>query len=211
MNKFVITGIQGCGKGTQAQMLTTEFGLVHINVGEIIRWNIENHTKVAARINRLVASGQMVPDEIIEEIVGHRLDEHDWNFGFVLDGFPRNHAQTMFFLESYDADAVIHIRIPDDVVLKRVLSRRLCNRCNLDYNLIYHRPAVADTCDICGGELEKRPDDNKASISERIKDYHNKTEPVLDLFRQKELVIEIDGDDTPENVQRAIRGQLGFS
>lgn len=208
MNKFVIMGIQGCGKGTQARLLKEALDLVHIGVGDIIRWNIENHTKVAARIKRIVASGQMVSDEIVEEIVHARLEQHDWNFGFILDGFPRNPAQTYFFMECYDVDAIIHITIPDDVVIQRVLARRLCPQCNLDYNLIHHRPAVADTCDICGGKLTQRADDNEQAVRERIADYHEKTEPVLELFRRKERVIEIEGGDDPETVQKQIFARL---
>jgi len=107
MYKYVIMGIQGCGKGTQAAMLAKDFNLVHISVGDIFRWHLQSHTKLAARIGRCTAAGELVPDEIVEEIVRARLDQHDWNFGFILDGFPRNRRQAEFFLESYDVDAVI--------------------------------------------------------------------------------------------------------
>ena len=91
MHKYIIMGAQGCGKGTQAKMLKEAYNLVHISVGDILRWNLQAHTKLAARITRIMAEGQLVPDEVVEEIVRRRLDEHDWNYGFVLDGFPRNH------------------------------------------------------------------------------------------------------------------------
>ena len=117
MHKYVIMGVQGCGKGTQAKMLADDFDLVHISVGDLFRWNIQNHTKLAARIKRIIVEGQLVPDEIVEELIRKRLDDHDWNFGYILDGFPRNGRQALFFLESYDIDAVIHIDVPDDVVL----------------------------------------------------------------------------------------------
>ena len=109
MYKYVIMGIQGCGKGTQAKLLSKDFNLVHISVGDIFRWHIQSHTKLAARIARSTAAGELVSDDIVEEIVRDRLDEHDWNFGFILDGFPRNRRQAEFFLESYDIDAVIQI------------------------------------------------------------------------------------------------------
>ena len=124
MHKYVIMGVQGCGKGTQARMLAKDFDFVHICVGDIFRWNIQNHTKLGARVNRIVRAGKLVSDELVEEMIRRRLEKHDWNFGFILDGFPRNIAQAEFFLESFDIDAVISINVPDDVVKARVLSRR---------------------------------------------------------------------------------------
>ena len=210
MHKYIIMGVQGCGKGTQAKMLAAKFGLVHISVGDIFRWHIQSHTKLAARIRRLTAAGQLVPDEIAEEVVKGRLDQHDWNYGFILDGFPRNRHQAEFFLESYDIDAVLHIQVPDAVVLERVLNRRLCERCRLDYNLIFHRPATADVCDVCGGRLIARADDTPAAVRHRISDYHDKTAPILDLFRRKELVLEADGTKPAADVQTDLRAQLGL-
>ena len=100
MRKYIITGVQGCGKGTQAIMLAKDFNLVHISVGDIFRWHIQSHTKLAARIQRFTVEGKLVPDELVEEVVKQRLDQHDWNYGFILDGFPRNEIQASFFLES---------------------------------------------------------------------------------------------------------------
>src|SRR5262245_65643045 len=106
MHKYVITGVQGSGKGTQAKLLCEALDLVHISVGDIFRWNIQNHTKLGARVRRLVDAGELVSDEVVDEVVRERLARHDWNYGFVLDGFPRNRMQAEFFLESYDVDAV---------------------------------------------------------------------------------------------------------
>jgi adenylate kinase len=193
MHKYVIMGVQGCGKGTQAKLLSKRFDLTHISVGDIFRWNIQTHTKLAARIKRIMDAGKLVPDEIVEEVVRRRLDEHDWNYGFVLDGFPRNRPQAEFFLESYDIDAVILIDVPDEVVYQRVQARRLCSRCGLDYNLMHHRPAVDNCCDVCGSELKIRSDDRSEAIQLRLADYHAQTRPVVELFRSKELVVEVDG------------------
>ena len=210
MHKYVIMGVQGCGKGTQAKRMAEAFDLVHISVGELFRWNIQSHTKLAARINRIISAGKLVPDDIVEEIVRRRLDMHDWNFGFILDGFPRNRPQAEFFLESYDINAAIMIQVPDELVLKRVLSRRICSQCGLDYNLIFHRPEKEDTCDVCGGQLETRADDNEEALQRRLNDYHTKTAPILDLFRRKELVIEVDGTKSPDEVQNFIWSRLGL-
>ena len=209
MHKYIIMGPQGCGKGTQAKMMQEDLGLVHISVGEILRWNIENHTKIAAVVKRFYSKGELVPDDIIDNIVQRRLERHDWNYGFILDGFPRNRSQTEFFLESYDINVVIHIHITDETVLKRTLSRRVCSGCGLDYNLIYHRPISPDICDFCKGKLASRSDDNEDTIRERLHEYHKRTEPVLTLFKKKELVIQIDGEQGCEDVQQEIRAKLG--
>ena len=210
MHKYIILGVQGCGKGTQAAMLKKDFDFVHINIGAIFRWNIQNHTKMGAKVNRFVCAGKLIPDETVNQILRDRLEEHDWHYGFILDGFPRNRAQTEFFLENYDIDAVIYIKISDEIVLKRILSRRLCSECGLDYNLIFHRPKVLDTCDVCGGNLISRSDDNTVSIKARIQEFHSEIDRILELFGKKERIITIDGTKSPEAVQLNIREQLGL-
>ena len=166
MHKYIIMGVQGCGKGTQAKLLTKDF-----------------------------------------DIVIRRLAEHDWNYGFVLDGFPRHRPQAEFFLESYDVDAVIHIEVPDETVL----SRRLCPVCNLDYNLIHHRPEVENRCDVSNGELAIRGDDTEEAVRARLRDFHKKTEPVLELFMNKELVLQVDGAKSAEEVHDDILSALNVS
>lgn len=208
MRKYIIMGAQGSGKGTQAKMLADDLDLVHISVGDIFRWHVQKHTKVGARVKRIVASGQLVPDEMVAEVVRSRLDQHDWNYGFILDGFPRNASQARFFLESYDIDAVIHIDVPDAAVVDRILSRRLCSQCGLDYNLIFHRPAVADTCDVCRGKLVLRADDTAEAVRDRLRDYREKTQPILDLFLAKEFVVTVDGTRPPAEVQAELRRRL---
>ncbi len=205
MHKYVIMGVQGSGKGTQARLLKEELDLTHLSVGDVFRWNIQSHTKLGARIKRIVAAGELVPDSIVEEVVRARLEEHDWNYGLILDGFPRNRPQAEFFLESYDVDAVILIDVPDSVVLERILSRRLCSGCGLDYNLIHHRPAVPGTCDVCKGPLLIRADDKPEAVQGRLADYHAKTVPLLDLFRKKGLIVKVDGTKPATEVYQELR------
>jgi adenylate kinase len=209
MHKYIVMGVQGSGKGTQAKLLAEALDLEHISVGDIFRWNVEHHTKLGARVRRIVAAGELVPDDLVEQVVRRRLDEHDWNFGFIIDGFPRSQPQARFFLESYDIDAVILLELPDSEVVQRILSRRLCSRCGLDYNLISHRPAVPDVCDVCGGQLVTRADDTPEAVQTRLRDYHAKTKPVLDLFRAKEVVVAVEATRPAGEVQSELRKRLG--
>jgi adenylate kinase len=211
MHKYIVMGVQGSGKGTQARLLADELDLEHISVGDILRWNVEHHTKLGAQVRRIVTAGELVDDDLVERVVRRRLDEHDWNYGFIVDGFPRNQPQARFFLESYDIDAVILLDLPDDLVERRVLSRRLCSRCGLDYNLMSHRPAAPDVCDVCGGRLVARDDDTAEALQARLRDYHAKTRPVLELFRAKEVVLEVDASRPAAEVQAEIRARLGVA
>ncbi|WP_250037207.1 adenylate kinase family protein [Paractinoplanes maris] len=210
MRKFVIMGVQGSGKGTQSELLCTDLDLVHISVGDIFRWNVQNHTKLGAQVRRTMTAGELVSDDLVESVVRERLDNHDWNYGFVIDGFPRNGRQAEFFMERYDIDGVIHLEIPDDEVRRRVLSRRLCPNCGMDYNLIADRPEVEGRCDICGHELITRADDTPEALDARLRDYHEKTRPVLDIFARKEFIHDIDACPSADVVQQSIRDTLGL-
>jgi adenylate kinase len=172
MRKYVIMGMQGSGKGTHAKMLAEDFDLEHIAVGDILRWNVQHRTKLGAQVRRTMAAGLLVGDDLVENVVKQRLSEHDWNFGFIIDGFPRSERQAEFFLESYDLDGVIYLELPDSEVARRVLARRLCASCGMDYNLIDNTPTVEGRCDVCGGELIRREDDTPHALEVRLREYH---------------------------------------
>jgi len=208
MRKYVIMGVQGSGKGTQSVLLASDLDLVHIAVGDIFRWNVQNHTKIGAQVRRTMAAGELVSDDLVEGVVGDRLSQHDWNYGFIIDGFPRNERQAEFFLESYDIDGVIHLELPDSEIRRRVMARRLCEGCGMDYNLIDNSPRADGTCDACGGKLVQREDDTEEALAVRLREYHTKTNPVLDIFRRKEYVVSIDARPDKDQVQQAIRSAL---
>ena len=210
MRKFIIMGVQGSGKGTQAKLLAQDLDLEHISVGDIFRWNVQHHTKLGAQVKRTMASGDLVADDLVESVVRDRLTEHDWNFGFIIDGFPRNARQAEFFLESYDIDGVINLHLPIEEVIRRVLARRLCSQCGLDYNLIAHRPQQADTCDVCGGKLVARDDDNPEALATRLAAYEEETRPLIEIFERKEFVVTVDATQPVEEVQAAIRQRFGL-
>jgi adenylate kinase len=208
MRKYVIMGVQGSGKGTQSAMLASDLDLVHIAVGDIFRWNVQNHTKLGAQVRRTMAAGELVSDDLAEGVVKDRLTQHDWNYGFIIDGFPRNERQAEFFLESYDIDGVIYLMLPDSEVRRRVMARRLCDGCGMDYNLIDNSPREEGRCDVCGGKLVQREDDTEEALAVRLREYHNKTNPVLDIFRRKEYVVTVDARGDKIEIQESIRAGL---
>ena len=173
MHKYILFGPQGSGKGTQSRLLCRGYDFVHISVGDIFRWHVAHHTKLAARIRRITDQGRLVPDEIVEAVVRERLEQHDWNYGFVLDGFPRTRGQAEYLFERWNMDKVIYLDLPDEVVYERIM----------------HRARVGE-----GQGFTKRVDDNPESLRTRMQEYHEKTKPLLDLYRAKELVIPVDAN-----------------
>ena len=190
MHKYVVSGPQGCGKGTQSELLCRDYDSVHISIGEIFRWHVRNHTKLAARIRRITEQGLLVPDEIVEEVVRKRLEEHDWNYGFVLDGFPRTERQAEYLFENWNLDKVIYLDIPEEVVSRRVM----------------HRAKVGD-----GSGFTKRVDDDPEVLTTRLREYHEKTRPLLDLYRKTEMLITIDANRPIPQIYEEIRLRLGLS
>ena len=173
MHKYILFGPQGCGKGTQSLLLCKRFDLVHISIGDLFRWHIANHTKLGARIQRITAAGLLVPDEFVEEVVRKRLEEHDWNYGFILDGFPRTHSQAEYLFENWNLNKVIYLDVPDDVVYERVM----------------HRAKVGQ-----GSGFTKRADDNTEVLKVRLQEFYEKTRPLLDLYQDKNLLARIDAN-----------------
>lgn len=211
MGKYVIMGIQGSGKGTQAKLLAADYDLVHLSMGEVFRAHIQNGTHLGQTIRDLVSGGHLVPDGIVNQVLRTRLDEGDCERGFVLDGYPRNLTQAAFLLELVPLDGVINVTVPDAVVTARMLARRLCADCGRDWNLQSHAPRKAGVCDDCGGAIVAREDDTPPAIASRLADFHTQTAPVLDLFREHDLVIDVDGTQSPELVQDEIRRKLGLT
>lgn len=189
MHKYIMIGPQGSGKGTQARLLCDDYDFEHISIGDIFRWNMAHHTKLAARVRRIMNQGLLIPDEIVEEVVRRRLEEHDWNYGFVLDGFPRTKSQAEYLFENYNLDRAIYLDIPEEVVYERVM----------------YRAKVGE-----GSGFTKRADDNTEALKVRLREYFEKTAPLLDLFDARQMLTRINGTDTIEGVYASIRGALGL-
>jgi len=210
MRKYIIMGVRGSGKAPRPSSWPKPMTWNTSASATSSAGTSSTTPSWAPRSERSVAAGELVSDDLVASVVQRRLDEHDWNFGFIIDGFPRNRPQARFFLETYDLDAVILLEVPDQLVTERILSRRLCSRCGVDYNLIFHRPAMTGVCDVCGGRLVARADDTPEAVQGRLRDYHDKTRPVLELFRAKEVVAAVDATGPVAQVQAAIHDQLGL-
>ncbi len=190
MNKYIICGPQGSGKGTQSKLLCKTHDLVHISIGDIFRWHMSHHTKLAARITRIMNTGQLVPDEIVDNVVRERLGMHDFNYGFVLDGYPRTLPQAQYLFENWDVDRVIYLDIADDIVFERVMSRAKMG---------------------LGGGFTKRADDNPEALKVRLREYYEKTKPVLELYEKKGILVTVDGTKPIHDVYGHISEALGLT
>lgn len=207
MRKYTMVGAPGSGKSTHSRMLAHDFDLARISVGDIFRWHVRQHTRIGARVREVVAAGRLVGDPLVESVVRGRLDQHDWNHGFVIDGYPRNRCQAEFLLESYDLDAAVYLDLPDAQIRDRVLGRRRCGRCG---TVTQSLPGQEGGCDVCGGPLVARDDDSAEALRARIRGHHEDIGPVLDLLRRKAPVFVIDASRDPDAVQREIRALLGL-
>ena len=189
MHKYIICGPQGSGKGTQSRLLCQAHDFVHISIGDIFRWHMAHHTKLAARITRIMNEGRLVPDEIVENVVRERLEVHDFNYGFVLDGFPRTRPQAEYLFENWNVSRVIYLDVPDDVVFERVMERAKAG---------------------FGSGFTKRADDNPDALRVRLEEYYEKTKPLLDLYRQKGLLLSVDGTQPISEVYSQVSRELGL-
>lgn len=193
MNNIIIMGPQGSGKGTQADILSQKLSIPHVSTGEIFRENIKNQTELGKKIDSIVKSGALVPDEITNEITKERLELPDCANGFILDGFPRNLVQAEFLDKIKTISLVLEIFIDDEEAIKRITQRRTCLKCQKIYHLTYNPPKNDEICDLCGQKLIVREDDKKESVKRRLAIYHEQTKPLIDYYKAKNIYQEIDG------------------
>ncbi len=193
--RLVLLGAPGAGKGTQAVLLKERHNLAHISTGDIFRQNLKDNTPLGLEAKKFMDAGQLVPDEIVMKMVGAKLSEFKPGEGFMLDGFPRTVAQAEFLETQTKLDGVIMFKVPDEAIVKRLTSRAVCKNCGNVTNIHEH-----DKCPACGGELYRRDDDNEQTIRERLKVYHEQTESLVDFYRTRNLLLEIDATGMPDEV-----------
>lgn len=210
--KLVLLGAPGAGKGTQAELLKDRDGCVHISTGDIFRQNLRDETPLGLEAKSYMDKGALVPDEIVLKMVSARLLEPDVQGGFLLDGFPRTVPQAEFldkFLSEHGTklDAVLLFSIEDDVLVHRLSNRRTCHDCGKICNLITMR-GPKHTCPSCGGELYQRNDDNEDVIRNRLKVFHDQTEPLVSWYGEKGILCKVDASDDPESIYSRVKAAL---
>ena len=213
--RLVILGKQGAGKGTQAIRLCQHFGVPRISTGDMFRAFMKGDSDIGERARKYVEAGDLVPDEVVNEMVRARLTELDAaEHGFVMEGFPRNVAQAEALddmLAPHHVDLVVELDVPTGVVLRRLASRRVCSSCGFNYSV--DAPPRNDwTCDQCGGTVVQREDDTESAISRRLEHYDKQTAPLVAWYLATDRLAAVDGDGDPDTVTRrllrAIEGRL---
>lgn len=209
--RLVLLGPPGAGKGTQANNLAREFGVPHISTGAIFRDHATRQTPLGRKAKEYMSLGELVPDDLVVEMVMERLSQPDASRGFILDGFPRTLPQA----EALDAemaaggtriDAVLDLLLDDDLVVRRLVGRRSCPSCGALYHLAWSTPKVDSKCDRCGGTLVKRDDDDEATIRHRLGVYHQETEQLEAYYEGNGLLVRVTGDGPEHEVtERALK------
>ena len=189
---FIFLGPPGAGKGSLAVKVKEAYKIPHISTGDIFRAAIKNQTELGKKVKAIIDSGSLVSDDITCELVKERLAEPDCKNGFILDGFPRTIPQAEM-LEKFCPDVTcVNFTIQDDVVIRRLSTRRVCKACGANFNVLTKAPKVEGVCDECGGELYQRDDDKQESILHRMDVYREQTEPLIGFYREKGKITDLD-------------------
>ncbi|NLJ77944.1 MAG: adenylate kinase [Tissierellia bacterium] len=213
--RLILLGPPGAGKGTQASVIVKEYNIPHISTGDIFRDNIKRDTELGKRAKEYMDKGLLVPDELVVSIVKDRIAEDDCRDGFLLDGFPRtiNQGEALDAeLEqmSLELDKVVNIDVGVEILIQRAIGRRVCRDCGATYHVEFSPPRTDGICDICNGELFQRDDDKVETVKRRIEVYNEQTEPLIDYYTKKGLVLNVDGtkpiDEIFEKISKSLMG-----
>lgn len=219
LGPVILLGPPGAGKGTQAKIIVERFGIPQISTGDILRDNVAHDTELGRKARAIMARGELVPDDLVTDMVAERLRQGDCERGFILDGFPRTPVQAEWldrFLQGKLFDnqkpcgrpVVMNISVGYNQMLRRISGRQSCPTCGRIYNVHSKPPLVANTCDLDGSRLETRQDDREDVVAERLKAYERQTFPLVDYYRKKGRLVEIDGQrpaaQVTEDVLKAI-------
>jgi adenylate kinase len=214
VKRLLLFGPPGAGKGTQAAIIAKMLGVPHIDTGSIIRENIKNETPLGIEAKSIVARGELVPDELVIRLVADRLTKDDAKNGWLLDGFPRSLAQAQALSKmgpggTEPVDRVVFIDVAEELLVKRLTSRRICPGCKAVYNLETLPPKTENVCDTCSGQLTQRADDVESAVRNRFKVYREETSPIAKYYTEKGLLAKVAGTGGVEEVTDRVMIALG--
>ncbi len=210
---LILLGAPGAGKGTQSERIIEDYNIIQISTGDILREEVKKETELGKIAKSYMDKGELVPDDIIIGMMENRLKQDDAQNGVILDGFPRTIAQAEALdklLEKLGKklDVVINLEVPFDVLVNRLTARVYCSVCKKTYNLIFSPPKIEGVCDVCGGRLVRRDDDNEETVKNRLNVYLEQTQPLIDYYKEKGILKNIDGNRSPDEVYNDIKNIL---
>ena len=206
---IVLLGAPGAGKGTQAQKLVAEYGLAHISTGDLLRAAVKAQSELGVKAKEYMDAGQLVPDQLVIDLVKERLSADDAKAGFILDGFPRNTAQAVTLDSELQnmglkLDAALLVAVEPEVIVERLSSRRTCKDCG------YTAPAGTEICPNCSGEMYQRDDDKPETIRKRLDVYENQTSPLIEYYKGHGILKEVNGDRPVDEVFAGVKTLLAL-
>ncbi len=211
--RLILLGPPGSGKGTHAGWLSEKFGIPAISTGDILRAAVAAGTELGRKAKSYMDGGQLVPDEVMIGLIEERLRESDCAPGFLLDGFPRTVPQAEALDDllrklGWSLDAVLELDVDEEEIVRRLTSRRVCSRCGRIFNLVYDPPPADGRCPECGGEVIQRSDDREETVRNRLRVYHQQTAPLVEFYRDRGLLVSVDGNGSIEQVRERVLGAL---
>ena len=207
--KLILLGAPGAGKGTQAEIISEKYNIPTISTGNIIRAALKNGTEMGLKAKSYIDAGELVPDNVVIGIIKERLSEADCKEGYILDGFPRTIPQAVALDDmGFVIDAALSIEVDDSEIVKRMSGRRVCEKCGASYHTEFKKPEVEGVCNLCGGKLVIRKDDEPETVKNRLNVYHEQTEPLKDFYKSCGKLITVEGQDKVEDTTRLVLDAL---
>ncbi|MGA1865920.1 MAG: adenylate kinase [Thermoplasmatota archaeon] len=205
--KIALFGPPGAGKGTQARYMVERYGIPQISTGDLLRAQLREGTELGKMAKGYMDRGALVPNEVVIGMMKERLSEEDCGGGFILDGFPRELSQAEALSKLTELDAVVNIVVDESALIRRITGRRMC-RCGMTYHIEFNPPKKEDVCDRCGSPLYQRDDDREETVRSRLEVYRSKTEPLMEYYRTKGILKDIDGNRSIDKISRDIMRSL---